>query len=339
MLSAPAPALPPRGVQRAAVLVVALGVEAASAFLPTLTDDEVEAVSVEVARLQRVPGETVAAVLEAYRAATTQALPLAGADGGLDAARELVRSLDEARAGAVLPRVEAATEGTGFDLAAAVPAADLAAFLAPEHPQTAAVVLSRLGARAAADTLAHLPAPTRGDVIRRLSTLAPPPDAALRELDAALRTRFGRGPVRGPDGVKRAADILTQAGTEAGREVLTALQAREPELAGRIESLLFVFEDLERIDARELGQVLARAEQSALAVALHGAEASLSARVFENVSERVGAALREEMELNANPSASDVAEARLAVIGAALALAEEGAVTLDPVDAAELAPA
>ena len=209
-----------------------------------------------------------------------------------------------------------------------MPAAELAAFLAGEHTQAAAVVLSRLAARPAADVLAHLPAAARADVIRRLSTLAPPPEAALRELDAALRARFGASPASGPDGVKRAADILTQAGTEAGRSVLTDLQAGSPDLAERIEAMLFVFEDLGLVDPRELGQILAAADQAALALALHGAEPALSDRCFENVSERVGAALREEMEMNASPSPEAVAEARLAVIGVALGLAEAGTVTL-----------
>ena len=316
------------GAQRAAVLVVALGVEAAAALLPALDDDEVERVSVEVARLERVPGPTVEGVLRAYRAAAGVEAT-AEAAGGLDAARQFVReSLDEARAGAILPRVEAATEGTGFALLAAVPAEEVAAFLAEEHPQTAAVVLSQLAARPAADALGHLPPETRGDVVRRLSLLTPPPASALRDLDAALRRRFGARRA-GPDGVKRAADILTQAGRETGRQVLDALQAGTPDLAGRIESLLFLFDDLVRLDGRDLGRILANVDQGALALALQGADERLKEKVFASVSERVGAALREEIEMGGGARVGDVEDAQRTVVAAALALAEAGDVSLE----------
>ncbi len=317
------------GVQRAAVLVIALGVETASTLLPALSDDEVERVSVEVARLERVPGALVTGVLGTYRTALTTAPP-AEAAGGLDAARTILRGgLDEARVGAILPRVEAATEGTGFDLLQSVPADELAAFLAAEHPQTAAVVLSHLPARKAADALGHLPTEIRGDVIRRLSTLAPPPAAALAPLDAALRQRFGPGPrAAGTDGVKRAADILTQAGRATGRTVLDHLQTHTPDLASQIEGLLFVFEDLVTLSDRDLARVLAESDQGALALSLHGCDQALSDRVFGCVSERVSAALREEMEMVGSPTEADVEEAQRTVVGAVLGLAEGGQIEL-----------
>ena len=317
------------GVQRAAVLVVALGVETASKLLPALTDDEVERVSIEVARLERVPGATVEAVLGAYQAAAGGP-PAPDAAGGLDAARAFVRESGEDRAAVLLPRVEAATEGTGFALAEAAPPAALAAFLAAEHPQTSAVVLSRLPARPAADVLGALPAGVRGDVVRRLSLLDPPSDAALRDLDAALRRRFGATVAAGPSGVKRAANVLTQAGRETGRSVLDALQADVPDLATQIEDLLFVFDDLLDLDGRHLARVLAEADQSALALALRACEEPLKDKIFANVSERVGAALREEIEMGGAAQVADVEDAQRTVVGVALALAESGDISLAP---------
>ncbi len=318
------------GVQRAAVLMIALGVETASKLLPTLDDEEVERVSVEVARLQRVPGNLVTSVLGTYQASLTEAPP-PEAEGGLATARTFLREgLDEDRVGAILPRVEAATEGTGFDLLQSVPAEELAAFLAAEHPQTAAVVLSRLAARKAGDTLGHLPTEIRGDVIRRLSTLTPPPASALAPLDTALRRRFGPGARAGGsnDGVKRAADILTQSGRATGRSVLDHLQTHTPDLASQIEGLLFVFEDLEGLDNRDLARVLAESDQGALAVALTGCEQSLADRMFGCVSERVSAALREEMEMVGAPTEAEIEEAQRAVVGAVLGLAESGQIDL-----------
>lgn len=319
------------GTQRAAVLVVALGVETASQLLPALDDDEVERLTVEVARLDRVPAALVADVLAAFAAASGQEAPVEAA-GGLDTARALLGGLAADRAGVIRPRVEAATEGAGFDLIQSVPATELAAFLAEEHPQAAAVILSRLPARPAADALAHLPEALRGDVIRRLSTLAPPPAAALASLDAALRQRFGGARAAGPTGSKRAADILMQSGRATGRAVLDDLQRTDPRLADEIEGMLFVFEDLGRIDKLALGRVLAAADQGALARALSDADDALTERVFASVSERVGAALREEMEMAGTVAPADVEEAQRTVVAVALELSEAGSISLEPVD-------
>ena len=313
--------------------MIALGVETASKLLPELEDDEIERVSVEVARMERVPANLVSGVLAAFKSGSTAA-PEPEIEGGLAAARSMLREgLTEERHGAILPRVEAKTEGTGFDLLASVDAAELAAFLTDEHPQTAAVVLSRLAARKAADTLGKLPEGLRGDVIRRLSLLTAPPASALKALDAALRARFGaRAGVSGSgsDGVKQAASILTQAGTSAAKPVLEALQAQAPELASRIEDLLFDFKDLLYLEARSLARILTDVDQGALARALFGCDEALLNRIFENVSDRVGGAIREEIEMAGELATDDVEDAQRTVIAVVLGLAEAGQISLVP---------
>ena len=335
-MTPPLPLLPDAlsGVQRAAIFVIALGVETASKLLPQLDDDEIERVSVEVARLERVPANLVSGVLSQFKNSSATA-PDEDVEGGLEAARSMLREgLTEERHGAILPRVEAKTEGTGFDLLDTVDASELAAFLADEHPQTAAVVLSRLAARKAADTLGKLPTELRGDVIRRLSLLTDPPASALKALDAALRARFGAraegGGGDGTESIKRAASILTQAGTTAAKPVLEALQAEAPELASRIEDLLFDFKDLLHLEARSLARILTDVDQGALARALHGCDPALSDRIFESVSDRVGGAIREEIEMAGELSTEDVEDAQRTVIAVVLGLAESGQISLVP---------
>ncbi|GAB5537428.1 MAG: flagellar motor switch protein FliG [Rubricoccaceae bacterium] len=342
-MTEPLPLIPDTlsGVQRAAILVIALGVETASKLLPELDDNEIERVSVEVARLERVPANLVASVLTAFKDMSTVA-PEPEVTGGLEAARSMLREgLPDERHGSILPRVEAQTEGTGFDLLATVDANELASFLSNEHPQTAAVVLSRLAARKAADTLGKLQEDLRSDVIRRLSLLTDPPALALAALDAALRDRFGaRSTSSGkPDGVKHAASILTQAGTTAARPVLEALQAQAPELASRIEDLLFDFKDLLHLEARSLARILTDVDQGTLARALYGCDEALSTRVFANISERVGGAIREEMEMAGTLSTDEVEDAQRTVIAVVLELAEAGQISLAPQPAAAPADA
>lgn len=332
IVAAPSAAL--TGAQRAAVLLVALGVDNARKLLPELTDDEVERVTVEVARLQSVPGTAVEAVLTAYqKAAATPAPPTAR--GGLDAARAFLREgLDAGRSAAILPRVEAATEGTGFDLLANIEADRLAEFLAGEHPQTVAVVLSRVKARKAADVLARLADVVRADVVRRLTALEEPAPEVLRDLDGALRAAFGVAPTEQPSGAKRAADILTQATRETGKAILSSLQAADPALAEEIEGLLFVFDDLVSLSPRDLGRVLSGVDLGVLARALRGADETFQARVFDSVSERVSASLKEEMELSGPVRVSEVEDAQRTIVEATLALAEKGEIQLRAEEAA-----
>jgi flagellar motor switch protein FliG len=326
------------GAQRAAVLVIALGVETAGKMLPSLTDDEAERVSIEVARMHSIPGPLVEDVLHAFLSAR-EVRSTAPVVGGLDTARTLLRTgFDETRQAALIPRLEAATEGTGFDLVQGVDADRLAAFLSAEHPQTAAVVLAHLSARKAADTLAQLPADVRADVVRRLSTLGPTPEHVLRDLDAVLRREFG--PTRGPaalGGVKRAADILTQSGKETGRAVLDGLQALDESLATQIEDLLFIFDDLIHMPDRSLSRVLNGIDQSVLALALRGCDEALEARIFASVSERVANGIREEIELSGAARVSDVEDAQRSVVEATLALAEAGEIELRAENEASLA--
>ena len=321
------------GAQRAAILLVSLGVETASRLLSELSDAEVERVAVEVARLQSVPGTAVEAVLADYRAAASTPVTQT-AQGGLETARSFLHQLDEVRSKSILPRVEAATEGTGFDLLAHVEPNRLADFLAGEHPQTAAVVLSRVKARMAADVLARLPDVVRADVVRRLTDLSDPSPAVLRDLDAALRAAFGAAaPEAGPSGAKRAADILTQASRATGRSILEALQVQDPTLANEIEDLLFVFDDLATLTDRDLARVLASVDQGVLARALRGADEVFQERAFANVSERVSAALREEIELSGPLKVADVEDAQRTVVEATLGLAEAGDISLQKEDA------
>ncbi|MGB3543585.1 FliG C-terminal domain-containing protein, partial [Rubrivirga sp.] len=257
------------------------------------------------------------------------------ASGGLEAARAVIGQLDQDRASIIEPRMLAATEGTGFDIAATKTPEDLAGFLEREHPQTIAVVLSRLPAKTAAGTLGRLPVDVRGDVIRRLSSLEETPASALRDLDEALRRRFAPGAGGRDGGVRRAADIITQSGRAVGDAILDDIRDRTPELAGQIRELLFVFEDLHRLDDRDLARVLSECDQGMLAKALHGATADFSDRALRCVSDRVGSALLEEIEMIGTQPADVIEEAHRYVIAIVLRLADEEAITIASSTASE----
>ena len=337
-MSAPAPLT---GAQRAAVLLVALGVEPAAKVLAQLSDAAVEKISVEVARLRGVPAGVVEAVLERYTDETTGG-DAAGTVGGGKSLVEamLAGALDAERAERVLARVEAETERTAFELLATADTDRVAAYLAGEHPQTAAVVLRQLPAGKAADVLKTLGGPVRGEITYRLATMAAPAAEVLAEVEGALRAHLPAllDTTETVSGAQHVASILTTAGRRTSDELLGALAERSPDLAGRVKGYLFVFDDFARVSDRDLQRILAEVDQRDLALSLKGADEALGAKLLGNVSERVRGAIQEEMQFMGPVKVSEVEDAQQRVVERAQDLEAAGAVSLAAPVSAEAEP-
>jgi flagellar motor switch protein FliG len=318
------------GAQRAAVLLIALGVEAASNILSRLSDDDVEAVSVEIARLQNVSSDQVEAVLTEYNDLTMAQRYVS--QGGAQFARQMLEAaLGPERADDVMMKVEAAMEVSAFHMLQTVDIMPLLDFLENEHPQTVALILTQLNTRKASDLINHLPPEVQREVVYRIAKMAAPLPNVLREVEEVIRQYIGAGlgtetGTRG--GVERVADILSASSRTTERSVMEALRERDPELASTIKGLMFVFDDLVHLDDRALQKILMQVEQRDLALALKAAPDPLQEKVLRNVSERVAAAVREEIELLGSVAVSEVDDAQARVLEAAAALEERGEVTL-----------
>ncbi|MDT0632361.1 flagellar motor switch protein FliG [Rubrivirga sp. S365] len=318
------------GAQRAAVLLVALGVEAASPILSRLSDEDVEAVSVEIARLQNVSGDQVEAVLGEYHdVALAQSYV---SQGGAAFARQMLEAaLGGERAEDVMMKVEAAMEVSAFHMLQTVDLVPLLDFLENEHPQTVALILTQLNTRKASDLINHLDAEVQREVVVRIANMAAPLPNVLREVEDVIRQYIGAG--LGADtgsrgGAERVADILSASSRTTEQSIMEGLRERDPELAATIKGLMFVFDDLVHLDGRALQKVLMEVEQQDLALALKAAPDVLQRKVFENVSERVAQTVREEIELLGPVAVSQVDDAQARVLQAATELEARGEVTL-----------
>ena len=318
------------GTRRAAVLLIALGVEAASPILSRLSDDDVEAVSVEIARLQNVSGDQVEAVLGEYHdLALAQSYV---SQGGAAFARQMLEAaLGDERAEDVMMRVEAAMEVSAFHMLQTVELAPLLAFLENEHPQTVALILTQLNTRKASDLIDHLAPDVQREVAVRIANMAAPLPNVLREVEDVIRQYIGSG--LGADtgsrgGVERVADILSASSRTTEESIMDGLRERDPELAAAVKALMFVFDDLVHLDDRALQKVLMGVDQKDLVLALKAAPGPLQAKVFQNVSERVAQAVREEIELMGPVAVAQVYDAQARVLEAANALEARGEVTL-----------
>lgn len=318
------------GAQKAAVLLLALGTEAAVKVMQHLRDEDVERITIEIARFRNVGSDIVETVLLEYRD-----LALAQdyiAQGGVAFAREVLdAALGPRRAEEIMMRVEAAMEVSAFHLLQTVETSQLTNFLQNEHPQTAALILSRLNPRKSADIVNGLAPEQQTEIIYRLATMGKTSPELLRDIEDVIRQQIGSvfgAELSDSGGVEKVAEILNNTGRDAERNIIDSLRERDPDLATSIKDLMFVFDDLVFLSDRDLQRLLVEIEQKDLAFALKATSDRLKERLLKNVSERAAAMIQEEMELLGPVRVRDVEDAQRRIIEIAHQLEEQEEITM-----------
>jgi flagellar motor switch protein FliG len=318
------------GAQKAAVLLIALGTDVASSVLKNLKDDEVEHISIEIARLRNVSSDTVETVLLEYRDMSMAQDYIA--QGGVSFARAALEgAVGPRRAEEILMKVEAAMEVSAFHLLQTVETSQLNNFLQAEHPQTVALILAHINPRKAADIISGLPQEQQNEVMYRLATMGKTSPELLRDIEDVIRQQIGS--VFGTElsvagGIEKVAEILNNTSRSAERSILDAIRERNSELAAAIKSLMFVFDDLVHVNDRDLQRILVEVEQRDLAMALKATSEELKQKLLSNVSERAAALILEEMDLLGPVRIRDVEEAQRRIIEAAQMLEDQEEITL-----------
>jgi len=327
----PAPAL--AGVEKAAVLLLSLGPEAATTVLKHLGEAEVRQVSQALARMRTVEPEQLDSVHQEF----AERLGASGlAVDGKEFARALVtRALPDGASGtraSILAELDA--PGGGGDLGAAlagVPADGLARLLAGEHPQIAALVLAHLGATQAGEVLACLPDDAQSDLVERLARLESVPATLVAEVGSTLREQ-ARALLRPPGttagGPRAVAELMNCANKAVEARVFEQLEARDPKLVSTIRNLMFTFEDCVKLDNRSLQTLLKEVAREDLLLALKTASPELSAKIFSNVSSRAAEILREDMASAGPVKLKDVEAAQLKIIAVLRELEAEGKIVV-----------
>jgi flagellar motor switch protein FliG len=328
------PASRPVGVEKAAILLLTLGPEAATAVLRHLSESEVRQVSAALARLRSIPREHAAVVSEeAWRR-------LSGHEGMLVDGEQFARQvLNGARAGErdaeAARELDRVTRAGGEFLAASlepVGAGALAELLATEHPQAIALVLANLSARKAADVLGALPEALRPDVVQRIARLQSVPDELLVDVGDVLHGLVqGMGGARqetGTTGARLAAEILNVAGAAIGDPIFAHLDEHAPEVGETIRQLMLTFEDLIRLDNRGMQMVLKEVQREDLMRALKTASPGMRDKIFANLSQRAADILKDDMSTMGPVRLKEVEKAQAAIVATVRRLESEQRITL-----------
>jgi flagellar motor switch protein FliG len=325
---------PTGGLEKAAILLLTLGSEVASAIFKQLSEVEVRQLSAAIARLRSIPKAQAAAVQEeAWRRLTNREGLLVD---GQQFARQLVASALSGRDAQALREIEgvAATPAETLAMALEPIAPDaLAQVLAGEHPQVIAGVLASVAAKQAAEVLAKLPEDLAPDIMLRIADMkkGASPDV-LAEVGRVLQGQAqglggGEAPT-GPPGAKLAADIMNVLDKTVEGRVFAHLEESAPEIAERIRELMLTFDDLSVLENRDMQTLLKEVPREDLMLALKTASPPMRDKIFKNISARAAEILRDDMSSMGPVKLKDVERAQGSIVAIARRLSDEQKITI-----------
>lgn len=314
------------GRQKAGVLLLALGPELAGAIFQFLTEEEVEALSLEIADLHVITKETRTEVLaEFYELAIAQEYI---SKGGLRYAKDLLESAMGAnKASEVLRRVQLALERRDFQLLRNVDPGQLVNFIKNEHPQTISLILSHLESRQAAEILRRLNEDVQVEVGYRVATMEPVPPETVHEVERMLEKRTQSLSLLdspGKTGIDTMVNILVEADRPTEKRILEGIEGHNSQVATDIRNRMFVFEDVNFLDDRSIQRLLKEIEASELTLALKAASEELRTLFFKNMSSRASQALGEDLEVMGPVRLRTVEEAQQKIVAMVRKLEDEG---------------
>lgn len=322
--------------QKAAVMLMCLGPEVASSVIKSLDEEQVEALTLEVARLDRVSAEQREAVIEEfYELAVAQDFI---AEGGVERARQLLeKAYGPDRAGDVINKVVQAMQVVPFEFLKKADPAQLYSFIQDEHPQTIALILSYMplgigtGINIAADILLRLPPEIRTDVAARIAQMDQTPPEVVRKVEEVLEKKMANmlsQEMSQAGGPKALVDLLNRVDRTTERMIMDSLSETDPELADTVKNMMFVFEDIVQLDDRAIQAVLKEVDMKELATALKGVNQEVGTKIFRNMSERAVGMLKEDMEFMGPVRLRVVEEAQQKIVGVIRRLEEAGEITV-----------
>jgi flagellar motor switch protein FliG len=318
------------GRKKAAVLLVALGPERASEVFKHLNYDDIEALSLEMAKLTSVEPAVTSKVLDEL-AVTVQAVD-SMASGGVEFAKDVLeRALGPDRAAEIIGRLSSVIEMRPFEFLRRTAPEQIVAFLRNEAAQTIALVVANLHTTLAAQVLSSLPEEDQADIALRIARMGETSPDVVKQIENVMRTKLAsvvQNEYTTTGGVKSLAEILNRADRPTERNVLDSLTETDEELAAEIRRLLFVFEDITRLDDRSIQLVLREADQKDLALALRGVSDEVKTRILGNMSERGAAMLLEEMEYQPPQRKRVIEEAQGRIVAIVRRLEEAGVLVL-----------
>lgn len=305
------------GIQKAAILLIALGPEKSASIFKHLKEDEIEELTLEIANTRSVSPQTKESVLnEFYQVCLAQQYI---AEGGIGYAKELLdKALGSDKAQEVITKLTASLQVRPFEFVRKTDPSQVLNFIQDEHPQIIAMILSYLSPAQSAMILGALTPEKQADVAKRIAKMDRTSPDVIKEVERVLERKLSS--LINQDytivgGVDAIVGILNTVDRGTEKHIMESLEIEEPELADEIRKKMFVFEDILLLDDRAIQRVLRDVDNNDLAVALKGANEEVQNVIFKNLSKRLAAMIREDMEFMGPVRMKDVEEAQQKIVG------------------------
>ena len=305
-----------KGIQKAAILLIALGPEKSSLIFKHLKEEEIEDLTLEIANTKSVTPQVKEKVInEFYEVCLAQQYI---AEGGIGYAKELLeKALGADKAMDVIVKLTASLQVKPFEFVKKTDASQLLNFIQDEHPQTIALILSYLSAGQAATILSALIPEKQAEVARRIATMDRTSPDVIKEVERVLESKLSS--LVNQDytiigGVDAVVEILNTVDRGTEKHIMETLEVEEPELADEIRKKMFVFEDILLLDDRAIQRVLRDVDNNDLAIACKGSTEEVQNAIFSNMSKRLAEMIKEDMEFMGPVRMKDVEEAQQKIV-------------------------
>ncbi len=315
------------GPEKAAVVLLALG-EDHHQLWGSLDEEEIKEISQAMASLGTVQSQVVEQLLIEFVSGMSGTGSIMGS---FEQTQRLLGSfMEKEKVESLMEEIRGPAGRTMWDKLGNVNEAVLANYLKNEYPQTVAVVLSKIKGDHAARVLACLPEDFALECVQRMLRMEPVQREILDKIEQTLRTEFMSNLARTSkrDSHELMAEIFNNFDRQTEARFIAALEERNREAAERIRALMFVFEDLSKLDPGGVQTLLRAVEKDSLGLALKGASDTLREMFFSNMSERAAKIMREDMEGMGPVRLKDVDAAQMAMVQVAKDLAAKGEIML-----------
>jgi len=319
-----------RGIEKAAILLIALGPEKSSMIFKHLKEEEIEELTLQIANTRAIsPKDKENIINEFYQICLAQSYI---AEGGIGYAKELLeKALGTDRAMEVIGRLTSSLQVRPFEFVRKTDPGQLLNYIQDEHNQTIALILSYLNPQQASMVLAALPQEKQADVARRIAQMDRTSPDVIKDVEDVLERKLSSLMTQDftiVGGVDAIVQILNSVDRSTEKHIMETLEIEDTELAEEIRKKMFVFEDILSLDDRSIQRILREVDNNELGIALKGSGEEVQKVIFNNLSKRLAAMIKEEMEFMGPIRLKDVEEAQQKIVNIIRKLEDAGEIVI-----------
>ncbi len=320
------------GPKKAAILLLALGEDAAADVMKNLEEAEIQQVGYYMSRFTDVSSEELDIVLEEFYRNSVMADDGVNISSSPDFVKNaLTKALGADRAKELSDNLRAGEEEAGLEALRYAEPIMIANYIRTEHPQTIALILSYLkNAEQSSAVLREMPESLQADILYRMAVIESIPPGVISEMNEVLteEMKTAGSMATSVGGVEPVAEILNSVDKATETRILSSIEETNPELAEQIRELMFTFEDMALIDAKQMQLVMKDVDQADMVLALKTASDAVKELIFGSMSSRAAEMVREDLENLGPAKLSDVEAAQQKIIKVVKKLEEAGTITI-----------